>query len=180
MSQFAFGQPSNTVVQMAYLVEDVQKAMADWSSYYNVGPFFLNQGYVGDNSVFRGQPNSTAIDVAMGFAGHMQIELIQVATNGPSIYHEAIDKSGYGFHHVGIVADDFDEDVERMLKQKFSIVMAGNIRGTRLQYAYLEKADSFPGYVELIPKEMISQMFVPMYRASIGWSGKDPIRHMKA
>lgn len=178
-SNFAFGQPINGIVQMAYMVQDIHQAMADWSSLYGVGPFFLNENYVGDNSLYRGKSDNTAIDVAMGYSGHMQIELIQVKTKAPSVYHEGIERFGYGFHHVGIVAQDFDRDLESWQQKGFDIVMSGNIKDTSLSYAYLEKPDSFPGYMELIPPAIVSAMMIPMYRASVGWSGKEPVRRMK-
>jgi hypothetical protein len=176
---FPFGQPKDGIVQMAYMVEDIHRAMAGWASMYRVGPFFLNEGYIGENSLYRGNPDETSIDVAMGFAGGMMIELIEVKSKAPSIYHEGIERTGYGFHHVGIVAQDFDTDLAQYLDQGFSLVVTGNIPGTKFGYAYLEKPDSFPGYLELIPPQVVQTMMTPIYRASIGWRGKDPVRRMK-
>jgi hypothetical protein len=40
--------------------------------------------------------------------------------------------------------------------------------------AILKKPDSFPNYLELIPPQVVPTMMTPIYRASIGWRGKDP------
>ncbi|RYY25342.1 MAG: VOC family protein [Sphingomonadales bacterium] len=176
---FPFGQPVKGIVQMAYTVENIHAAMDAWSTQYGVGPFFLNEGYVGENSVFRGQPDTTSFDVAMGFSGGMMIELIEVKTPAPSIYHEGIERSGYGFHHVGIVATDFDADLARYRDQGFDLVVSGNIPETPFRYAYLENPGMFPGYLELIPPQVVAVMMTPIYRASVGWSGKNPVRPMK-
>jgi hypothetical protein len=46
----------------------------------------------------------------MGFAGHMQIELIQPLDDHPSVYRETIEARGHGFHHFGIACADVDAD----------------------------------------------------------------------
>src|SRR5690606_40384885 len=53
---------------------------------------------------------SADITIAMGFAGHMLIELIQPLDNEPSVYQETIALRGYGFHHAGIACADVDAD----------------------------------------------------------------------
>jgi len=50
------------------------------------------------------------VSIAMAFAGHMQIELIQPKDNHPSVYKEIVDRRGYGFHHVGIAVEDADAE----------------------------------------------------------------------
>ena len=53
------------------------------------------------------------VAIAMSFAGHMNIELIQPNDGNPSVYKEAIDARGYGFHHWGIACTDVDAEVRR-------------------------------------------------------------------
>ena len=47
----------------------------------------------------------------MGFAGRMQIELLQPLDEEPSVYKELLDRSGPGFHHLGVASEDIDADV---------------------------------------------------------------------
>jgi len=62
---------------MAYVVADLRAAMTQWSSKLEVGPWFVLEHFTGVDPVYRGQPSRADVALAMSFAGHMNIELIQ-------------------------------------------------------------------------------------------------------
>ena len=41
MGQVGFGQPDDGVIQMAYVVEDIHRAMDHWVKKLKVGPWFV-------------------------------------------------------------------------------------------------------------------------------------------
>ena len=98
---------------MAYVVEDIHRAMHEWSQRLKVGPWFLLDRFSGVDPQYRGQPTNVEIALAMSFAGHMNVELIQPLDSAPSVYRETIERRGYGFHHFGVATWNFDADVER-------------------------------------------------------------------
>src|SRR5258708_7696032 len=67
----------------------------------------------GVNPKYRGGESRADVALAMGFSGHMNIELIQPHNDTPSVYQELIDRSGYGFHHWGVATSNFDRDLEK-------------------------------------------------------------------
>jgi Glyoxalase/Bleomycin resistance protein/Dioxygenase superfamily len=77
MPLLSFGQPANGVMQMSYVVKDIHAGMQDWIDKLHVGPWFLLEHFTGERPVYRGQQSTADVAIAMSFAGHMNIELIQ-------------------------------------------------------------------------------------------------------
>jgi hypothetical protein len=75
--QLGFGQPIGGVMQTAFVVEDVRASIDHFVRDCGVGPFFLLDHFLGPDQVYRDAPSQADVAIAMGFAGHMQIELIQ-------------------------------------------------------------------------------------------------------
>ncbi len=161
---------------MAYVVEDIHRAMNQWVEQLKVGPWFLLERFTGVDAVYRGQPSEADVAIAMSFAGHMMIELIQPNNNAPSVYRETIEKRGYGFHHWGIASNDFDRDLETYRKRAAELAFFARVpSGGRI--AYMDTTAQLPGMVELIELgASFEPMFTGFYRASLGWDGRDPVR----
>jgi hypothetical protein len=176
MSLLNFGQPDDGVVQMAYVVEDIQRAMKQWAEQLKVGPWFLLEHFTGVDPAYRGRPSEADVAIAMGFAGHMMIELIQPNNDAPSVYREVIDQRGYGFHHWGIASKDFDRDVTGYKQRGAELAFFARVpSGGRI--AYMDTTAQLPGMVELIELGAdFEPMFTGFYRASLGWDGKHPVR----
>src|SRR5262245_342348 len=113
MSLVSFGQPDDGIIQMAYVVEDIHAAMDHWVRKLKVGPWFLLPHFSGEEPQYRGKPSRAEVSLAMSFAGHMNVELIQPNNDAPSVYREVLEKRGPGFHHFGIATANFDADLER-------------------------------------------------------------------
>jgi hypothetical protein len=176
MSLVGFGQPDDGVIQMSYVVPDIRAAMRTWVDKLKVGPWFLLDHFSGLNPRYRGRDSTADVSLAMSFAGHMNIELIQPNDAEPSVYREWIDKRGYGFHHWGRASRNFDRDVERYQALGHDLVfLAGVPSGGSV--AYMDTTDLLPGYVELIEiGESFEAVFSKFYRATIGWDGAEPVR----
>ena len=174
--ELGFGQRVGQIVQMAYVVEDIRAAMDLWIRDCGVGPWFLLESFTGPEQRYRGQPATADIRLAMSFAGHMNIELIQPRDDHPSVYKELIDRRGYGFHHVGIAVTDVPEvraDYEaRGFRTAFEapVPSGGSV-------CYLENGSLDPAFIELIPATPgMDDMFTRFWRATIDWNREDPIR----
>jgi hypothetical protein len=176
MPEFGFGQPHGGIIQTAFVVPDVQEAVTFWTKDLKAGPFFLIPHWRGDRPVYRGQDSSAAVTIAMGFAGHMQIELIQPEDDNPSVYKELIDRSGYGLHHFGVASDDIDGDIARMEGDGYTLAFRAGVPSGG-DVAYLDGGPAKPGMLELIEATPgMDRGFTAMWRASVGWDGSDPLR----
>ena len=113
MKIFGFGQRAGQIVQTAYVVQDIRAAIDWWIHDGRVGPWFLLDSFTGPEQRYRGQPTKADVRIAMAFAGHMMIELIQPKDTESSVYQETIRQRGYGCHHVGIAVEDVEAEVCR-------------------------------------------------------------------
>lgn len=178
MADLSFGQPENGIIQMAYIVENIHEAMTQFQTHLNVGPFFLLDSFTGVNPLYRGQPTTTDVAIAMGFAGHMQIELIQELTDVPSVYSETRDAKGYGFHHFGVATRNFAHDLDRYVNERgfeeafrLGVPTGGTV-------VYLDTKGALPGFIELIEATPgMEETFGRFWQAARDWDGRtDPVR----
>ena len=175
MSDFAFGGPRGGIIQTAFVVKDIREAIASWVEDCRVGPWFLLDHFTGEHPVYRGAPSQADVAIAMAFAGHMQIELIQPNDTYPSVYKETIDARGYGFHHLGRASGDIEADIEALGSRGYALVFRAGVP-TGGDVAYMERPGS-SGFLELITAtEGMEQVFTKFWQASVGWDGSDPVR----
>jgi hypothetical protein len=176
VEELAFGQPRGGIFQMAYIVEELDAAIAYWVRDLKVGPWFRLGGFDGGHdAVYRGAPYTASVDLAMAFAGHMQIELIQPEDDHPSVYKELMDRSGPGFHHFGVASSDVDGDIARRAADGYVLAFRAGVGSGEV--AYLDGGPDQPGMIELIEDTPgLDEAFTAMWRASVGWDGRDPLR----
>jgi glyoxalase/bleomycin resistance protein/dioxygenase superfamily protein len=176
MSLLGFGQPQTGVFQMAYVVDDIDASMQRWVEQLSVGPWFLLAHFTGERGTYRGQPAEADVALAMAFAGHMLVELIAPNDDKPSVYREAIDTRGYGFHHFGVGTLDYDAELARHLEQGHELAFQAWVP-TGGRVGYVDTTAELPGYLELIEMdEATDTAFTGFYAASLGWDGSDPVR----
>lgn len=172
-----FGQPIGGVVQTAFVVADIHASIAHFQRDCSAGPFFLLDHFLGEGQVYRGAPSTADVAIAMGFVGHMQIELIQPLDDEPSVYRETILKRGYGFHHFGVAFSDVDAALPDYLGRGHTLAFRAPVP-TGGSVAYLESADpAAPGFIELIPAtDGMNTLFTSQWQATQNWDGTAPIR----
>lgn len=176
MPLLSFGQPDKGIMQMAYVVPDLKAAIGEWVDRLNVGPWFVLERFAGVDPVYRGQPSRAAITLAMSFAGHMNIELIQPLDDAPSVYREHIARHGHGFHHWGVATADFAGDLARYEAKGMELAFRLGVP-TGGEVAYLDTKGALPGFIELIETSPgMERAFAGFYGAALAWDGRDPIR----
>jgi hypothetical protein len=135
MGLVGFGQPDDGIIQMCYVVPDIRAAMNTWIDKLKVGPWFLLDHFTGTDPKYRGRDSTADVSIAMSFAGHMNIELIQPNDHAPSVYREWIERRGYGFHHWGRASVNFDRDVAKYQAAGHDLVfLAGVPSGGHVAY----------------------------------------------
>ncbi|MGH6988454.1 MAG: VOC family protein [Stellaceae bacterium] len=171
-----FGQPIDGIIQMAYTVPDLRRAMAQWTERLRLGPWFLFDPFTPLTQRYRGGPTELRVSIAMAYAGHMQFELIEQHNDVPSVYREIVEKRGHGFHHFGVSAPDFDTALQAQQARGYELAYyAEPDHGIRV--AYMDTTADLPGFIELIETgPAVEGLFTMMYQAAIGWDGTDPVR----
>lgn len=167
-------------IQLGYLVDALEPAIHFWSQTLGIGPFFIMPP--SSFATLKHHDMETAerdiiAQVALGQSAGMQIELI-VPGPAPSTYRDFLDEGRRGLHHIGFACNDFDAHREAALQAGLTPVTEG--ASIRTRFSYLEGAKDAPApIVELIEMSpVIASIFDRVRTASIGWDGRDPIRHI--
>ncbi len=128
--------------QVAYVVEDLEIAMQQWQSQRQIESFVVARNAKPlTNARYRGTDNhSVTIDLAFGYLGDIQVELIELKHSTPSMYQEALDRHQTNLQHYGVTVDDFDSAYQLLIDQGFQAIVDSGIEGIA-RMSYLEATD---------------------------------------
>lgn len=176
MKMFEFGQAEGQIMQMAYVVEDLEASIKWWASEARTGPWFVIDNFLAPGQIYRGQPSRADARIAMSFAGHMNIELIQPLDQEPSVYKEHIDRRSFGFHHVGIAFTDMAAAIADYESRGYALAYDAPVP-TGGSVAYMDDGHNDPGFIELLPVTPgMEETFTRIWRAAQNWDGTGLIR----
>ncbi len=178
MPLWNFGQPLDGIIQVAFIVEDIRKAMPVYAERFNIGPWFLIEHFEFEWVKYRGKPTDIDISLCLGNSGSMMFELIQQHDDSPSVYQETRDKRGWGFHHLATATtpERYDAVQTEHLSRGASLALDACVKvGGRA--SYMDYGDLLPGMIELIEvTPAVEGLFTMIRTANLGWDGTDPLR----
>jgi hypothetical protein len=90
MSDFPFTPPPARSSRRPSSPSDIHATMGEMTRMMGVGPWFLRERGVFPRQFYRGQPATTALSIAMGYAGDMLFEIIQQLDDSPSVYRDVV------------------------------------------------------------------------------------------
>jgi hypothetical protein len=96
------------IVQSAYLVTDVQHAMAHWSRVFDVPLFYYLPDVPCAGVTYRGTPVDFNFCTALGYSGELQIELLFMDKRKAPLYQEFYRTGANRLHHYQVRAADID------------------------------------------------------------------------
>ncbi|MGZ4180183.1 MAG: VOC family protein [Solirubrobacteraceae bacterium] len=174
--ELSFGQSLGSIVQYAYVVESIDRAVADYVDRLGVGPWFVRGPFTPAAARYRGQPTSAVVSLARAFSGHVMVELVEQHDSTPSVFHPSSGQRRYGFHHWAVFTEQIDADVEHYRALGYEEAYADVLpSGSRI--VYVDSTRDLPGMIELVEHTAAQeQVYDTIYRASIGWDGSDPLR----
>ena len=166
------------VLQLAYVVSDLEAAVQRWLGSVACGPFLVRRHLTITDGLYRGGPSTVDFSMAVAQAGPVQIELIEQHDDGPSCYRDLVPAGKDGFHHVAMITPDFDAEVRRYLNQGFVVASSGLFGDTR--FAYVDTSPAVGHMVELLAETpSIRAYFDSVRRKAERWDGvTDPVRNM--
>ncbi|WP_183095235.1 VOC family protein [Nocardioides stalactiti] len=141
---------SGPVTQLAWVVEDIGAAEEFHRAHFGAGPWtrMPDVRFGPEEATFRGEPADFTAHVSLGYAGDLQLELIQPVA-GESIYTEFLARSGPGLHHLCFETDDLDAAVARARAAGLDVPQQGVMAGGLMSFAYVDGAAWGAPYVEL-------------------------------
>lgn len=131
-----------TIRQVAYIVKDLNSAMETWQQQRGVRAFVVARNAQPlSNANYRGQPkHKVTIDVAFGYLGDLQVELIELKGDTPSMYKEALDRQQEDLQHYGVTVEDFDRGYQYALSNGFESIVDSGFKGLA-RMSYVEAVD---------------------------------------
>lgn len=142
------------VKQLGYYVESIEESAAYLRKTIGAGPFVdLGVNPLASCTV-RGEDADVKMRTALGHVSDIQLELIEVESDGPDPYHEM---GRFGLHHFCIWVDDVDAAVEELEAAGMTLSMRVT-SGQGMQIAYLDARDVLGQFVEVTtPSEQLWQ-----------------------
>lgn len=164
------------VMQLAYVPDDFDAAIAHWTKVMGVGPFFLMEGIQLEGMKYKGEPTEATFDLALAYWGDLQIELIRPRDDHPSIYtgeYGAVE----GLHHVCILVDDIEEAYRVCAQQRAQIVIEGSLGDSRV--IYVDPGEGPGSLIEILQQGAGGpDLFAMIKQAGENWDGSDPLRKL--
>lgn len=163
------------IMQLGYVVTDMDQAIDHWAEVLGVGPFFVSSRVPYAEVLYRGAPCDAEIAVALASHNGMQIEIIQQVAGGTSIFTDFIARTGGGLHHVCALSEDLDTDLAAWQARGVG-VLQGGVTTAGIPFAYLDTDPDDQGRVlELVqPSPGLTRFFQKIDAAAAAWDGKEP------
>jgi hypothetical protein len=163
-----FGGP----VQIAYAVDDVERAAQRWVG-RGVGPFFVREHIEVTNARIHGRPANFDHSSAFAQWGDVMVELIhQHDADGAPIVATS------GIHHVAHFVDDFASATAGLTAAGYGEVLYAETT-TGMPFAFHDGLDERGHLIEIYERTPSLARFYDMIRESAnGWDGTDAIRHL--
>ncbi len=136
------------VIQIAFVVRDLDAAVGTYSKVYGIGPWKISE--ISSNTVEDLYKHDSRTDfsyrVAMCDIGDLEWELVQPLDDG-SIYSDFLKEKGPGLHHVAFATDDYDKAGDAMRSGGKRVLSSGNWDG--LRFAHFDTEDDLGFVLEL-------------------------------
>lgn len=160
-------------VQMGYVVADLDAAIDHWVTHARVGPWTLFRG-VTLSGRYAGVDTVVTMDVAMGYTGDLQIELMQITSSTPSPYTNDAGEPLVGPHHIAWITDDLDEALASAHRRGLEELFVAEGPGTRVAYVH---SPAQPEVVfEYIQSAGMRAMLEYGVEQARTWDGSDSVR----
>jgi Glyoxalase/Bleomycin resistance protein/Dioxygenase superfamily len=125
-----------TLVQMAFLVPQLEEGCAALNRAYGWGPFLGGTEGVLADHIYRGQP-ADPIHIRGIFVqtGDINVEVIEVVSDAPSSFHEMLRADGLPvLHHCATFAADYEGTRDHFIAQGYPVVSEFGFAGRQICY----------------------------------------------
>lgn len=163
--------------QIAYMVDDIDAAVQRWHDDYGVGPFLITRNAAPlSNAYYRGEKAEEArVNIAFAYIGDMQLELIELIGDTPSLYKEARDRNITGVHHYAVCVDDFPAAYNYALDNGFESVIDAGVDGLA-RMSYMENTEQRV-ILEVIELNALTKPYFNGLEALVKSADKQQLKH---
>jgi 4-hydroxyphenylpyruvate dioxygenase-like putative hemolysin len=162
------------IVQIAYVVEDLDAAIAHWTHKLGVGPFYVIRHQEYETVTHRGSLTSPDVSLAFAHSGDLNVELIQQHNDASSVFDDFIKAYGYGLQHLGVFSEDIEADTGALAAAGIAELQRG-LSKTGAETRFYD-TEFHPGAMLELLKDgsRIREFFEILRRAAANWDGVTP------
>lgn len=168
--------------QVAWVVDDIDTAVAHWRTATGAGPFFVGRhiGAMITDTHYRGAPADIDISAAVAQVGSIVVELIQQHGGTPSPYREVFAEGQGGLHHMQAFVDDVEAASQAYQGLGFDVVLTGMLAGIS-PVVYVDTRSTIGCMTELMERQgPASQMYAAIAAATTDWDGTNAVRDLSS
>lgn len=145
--------------QLGIVVRDINDAMRNFSRLYGVRDWYRNgrNEEKPDKVFYKGKQIQQENDMALGYCGSLQLELVQPTGDEESIYTTHLEKHGEGMHHLGFFVPDMDAKLAAYAKLGIEPVQTCELfakGGAVTRCAYMDDTEANGITIELVETKM--------------------------
>lgn len=165
------------IMQIAFVPADFDAALQHWTQVMGVGPFFVRENVPFEGVKLDGQPIDLRMSMALAYWGQVQIELVRLDDDGPSIFQEWRSAGQDGMHHVAILVDDMARARQVALEAGAVVRQEAVLPDRAGEAVYLETGGGAGTMIELIhlSADRVAG-FDALRNACANWDGSEPVR----
>jgi catechol 2,3-dioxygenase-like lactoylglutathione lyase family enzyme len=120
-----FGHNYPRIHQLGFVVEDLEKAMPEYSRMYNVRTWYRAVNEMKEAMYYKGKAiRDDGFDLVIGYCGRTEIELI-VSTAKENYLREFSSENGPGLHHISYFVSDLDKAIKEYTDMGFEVIQNG-------------------------------------------------------
>jgi catechol 2,3-dioxygenase-like lactoylglutathione lyase family enzyme len=141
---------SGPITQICWVTDDIDATERLLGEQFGVGAWtrIPDVEFGAETTTLRGEPVRFVAHISLGYAGELQLELIQ-PVEGPTIHSEFLAERGPGLHHVCFAVDDVDVACAAAETAGVPVLMRGSMMDGEIEFAYVDGSAAGAPYVEL-------------------------------
>lgn len=143
---------SNGLVQWCVVVPDLDTACARLEATYGIPGFWILEPAPLRNVTLRGNPIDLRVDMALGYLGDMNVEVLAPRSDGDGdLYREFLaERPEGGFHHLGFRVHDFDAAFAALEAEHGPVEQQGEFGTEGTRFAYFDTRSTTGLYTEIL------------------------------
>lgn len=158
--------------QISFTTANLDQLVGFWETQVGVGPWSVFRGLT-LNMTYEGRPVSLPIHVALSIHGDTLIELIEVAGNGPSPFHDSLNRPIIGLQRLAAISRNMERDVRAAIERGMDHFAEGR-DATGQRYSYFRSAAAPGILLELLEATPAFEDFVGVLEARARSYGAKP------
>ena len=168
-----FGRKYRRIHQLGFIIEDMRKAIHDYSKIYHIRNWYHAANEMKDQIYYKGKKiKDDGFDVVIGYFGNLEIGLI-TSTAEENIYVNFLRENGPGLHHVSYFVSNLDKVIKDYQDIGFELIQNGTMGNWSVvtRYAYLRPPNSRYGNIVEFQQTRMFYIFNIYRNSFLTWAG---------